>query len=50
MQYQPAAGEVINQLAQGTIPALVSLKESCSVFNTGNFVVLQASCIAEVSP
>jgi len=50
MQYQPAAGEAINQLAQGTIPALVSLKERCSVFNTGNFVVLQASCIAEVSP
>lgn len=44
-QYQPAANNAINQLAQGTIPALFNLKERCSVFNTGNFVVLQASCI-----
>lgn len=45
-QYQPVAGEAINQLSQGSIPALVTFKERCSVFNSGNFVVLQASCIA----
>lgn len=48
-QYQPAASEAINQLQQGNIPALVTLKERCAVFNTGNFVVLQASCISEAS-
>lgn len=50
MQYQPAANEAISKLSQGITPALINLKESCAVFNTGNFVVLQASCIAQASP
>lgn len=48
-QYQPAAGEAVARLEQGTSPALTSVRERCSVFETGSFVVLQAECVANKS-
>ncbi|MCA1990444.1 MAG: hypothetical protein LDL41_00110 [Coleofasciculus sp. S288] len=48
MQYKPAAENAIATLQQGTLPALASLTESCQVLQTGNFIVLQAECIAKV--
>lgn len=44
-QYQSATQAQII-LQQGAIPALMALKQSCSVFETKNLVVLEAECIA----
>ncbi|WP_210404668.1 hypothetical protein [Chroococcidiopsis sp. TS-821] len=40
-----AAKQAISFLHQGKIPALANEVKRCSVFQTGNYVVLQASCI-----
>lgn len=40
-----AANQAISFLHQGKIPALANEVKRCSVFETGDFVVLQASCI-----
>jgi len=49
-QYQPAVTEAQVKMQQGNIPALAGLTESCAVFKTGNFVVLEATCIAKAAP
>lgn len=49
-QYQPAAGEAVTQLTQGTTPALVDVMEKCLVFQSGGYVVLKASCITDLPP
>ena len=46
-QFQPVTKEAQIRLEQGTIPALVSLRERCLVFQTGGLVVLGAKCIVE---
>lgn len=43
-QYK-AAAQAINTLQQGTRPAVEQVTNRCTVFETGNFVVLQANCI-----
>jgi len=43
-QFQPVVREAQIRLEQGTVPALVSLRERCSVFQTGGLVVLAAEC------
>ena len=45
-QYQPAANDAIAFLQQGKMPAITNIIEPCSVFEAGNFVVLDAKCIA----
>jgi hypothetical protein len=45
-QYQSTA-EALAKLEQGTVPALASVTERCSVFATESLVVLQAECIAK---
>jgi hypothetical protein len=47
-QYQPTAVEVLSRLNQGTIPALVGRIDQCSVFETGELILLQATCIASL--
>ncbi len=49
-QYQPAAAEALTRLEQGIVPALANVVDRCSVHETEGFVVLQADCIAKVSP
>ena len=46
-QYQPAAGEALVNLEQGTTPALSKVMKRCSVFETEGLVVLQAECTAK---
>lgn len=41
------ATKALARLEQGAIPALTSVMERCSVFETKDFVVLQAECIAK---
>lgn len=40
--------EAVARLEQGTIPALSSVMERCSAFETKNLVVLQATCITKL--
>lgn len=47
-QWQPIARDIIAMLNQGNIPALVSTKERCSVFENEDLVVLQAECIKKI--
>ena len=47
-QFQPAATEAQARLEQGTVTALASLIEPCSVFKTERYVVLRAECIRNV--
>jgi hypothetical protein len=49
MQYQPAGAEALARLEQGNVPALASVMERCSVFQTKGFVVLQAECITKAT-
>lgn len=46
-QFQPAAIEAQAGLEQGTVPALVGVMKSCSVFKSKQFVVLEAECISK---
>ena len=48
-QYQPATNNALVSLEAGTVPALAQLSQSCSVFETENFIVLQADCIVRAS-
>lgn len=43
--YQPAAGEALENLTQGTRPALSSVMKNCQVFETKSLVVLGAACL-----
>lgn len=43
--FQPAYSETLQQLQQGTTPILSQLTQPCAVFQTKEFVVLQADCI-----
>lgn len=47
-QYQPAQ-EAFLRLQQGKMPALASVIQPCTVFETENVVVLGAECIAKIS-
>ena len=44
-QFQPVATDAQVRLEQGSIPALVGLMDSCSVFKTEQFIVLGVECI-----
>ncbi|NER33120.1 MAG: hypothetical protein F6J93_03415 [Oscillatoria sp. SIO1A7] len=44
-QYQPAAEEALLQLESGNLPALARAAEHCTVFDTGEFAIVQADCI-----
>ncbi|NEP08961.1 MAG: hypothetical protein F6K14_01650 [Symploca sp. SIO2C1] len=46
-QFQPLAREAQMRLEQGTVPALVNLRERCLVFQTEGLVVLAAECVKE---
>ena len=46
-QYQPAAREALVQLESGNLPALARAAEHCTVFDTGEFVIVQADCIIQ---
>jgi hypothetical protein len=48
-QYQPAVSEALASLKQGKIPALSKVMERCSIFETGNLVVLRADCVVNQS-
>ena len=44
-QYQPEASTAVAGLESGTPGALARLMETCAVFETGNFVVLESGCL-----
>jgi hypothetical protein len=44
-QYDPAFTQVRTQLKQGTVPALISLINQCSAFQTHDLMVLKSECI-----
>ncbi|MGV2828634.1 hypothetical protein [Myxosarcina sp. GI1(2024)] len=44
-QHQPVAQNAIKSLERGNIPALSTVKDSCSVFASNGFDVLAADCI-----
>jgi hypothetical protein len=45
MQYQPAAGEAIEKLKNGVVPALQKVMTSCAAFESEDYVVLRAECV-----
>lgn len=45
---EPVTGEALARLQQGTLPALSSVIDNCSVVETENLIVLQAACLASV--
>lgn len=48
MQYQPLATEIADRVRQGQTPALISVIQRCSAFETGPYVVLRTDCIAKI--
>jgi hypothetical protein len=48
-QYQPAATEAVEQLKQGSVPALAKVMDRCSVFKNDTLMLLQAECIRQES-
>ena len=46
-QHQQIAQEVVANLERGDIPALVAYKDSCGVFNSDHYTVIDAKCILE---
>jgi len=48
-QYQPAAGEALEQLKRDTTPALARAMSACSVFENEDFVVLSAERILNMT-
>jgi hypothetical protein len=44
-QFQPVAADAIAQLKQGVTPALAQLVPHCSVFQAGQLVVVDATCV-----
>jgi hypothetical protein len=48
-QFQPTAAEAWARLKRGRMPALASVMDRCSVFETMAFVVLDAVCIVRAS-
>jgi hypothetical protein len=44
-QFQPVATDTQVRLKQGSVPALVGLIDSCSVFKVESFIVLGTECI-----
>ena len=49
-QYQPAAREALAGLESGNTPAIARTAKHCTVFDTGEFVILQADCIIQLRP
>ncbi|WP_226592071.1 hypothetical protein [Microseira wollei] len=47
MEEFQAKQPIVEKIKQGTVPALSTLLEKCSVFDTETFAVLQASCIVK---
>ncbi len=45
LQHQPAAQKALERLERGQVPALSSVKDSCSVFASNGFSVIAADCI-----
>ena len=45
-QYQPEASMAVDRLESGTAGAIARLMETCVVFETGNFVVLESNCLS----
>ena len=48
--FQPAFSEAVKRLETGAVPALVSLTNRCSVLEDVHLILLDATCIAHVSP
>ncbi|MBD2087536.1 hypothetical protein H6F52_21585 [Coleofasciculus sp. FACHB-542] len=48
-QWQPLAKEMLGMLDRGMIPAMSGLMQRCSVFETGELVVLQAKCMIKAT-
>ena len=48
LKQYPQATDAQARLNQGVVPALVGVKETCSVFETQGFVVLDADCISSI--
>lgn len=46
-QYKTSADQAIISLQLGRTPALLRMMNRCAAFETGNFVVLQGTCITE---
>ncbi|HBE17411.1 MAG TPA: hypothetical protein DEG17_04110 [Cyanobacteria bacterium UBA11149] len=44
-QHQTPANDALQQLQNGTIPALLAFTKTCAVFDTHHFTVIQADCI-----
>lgn len=49
-QYQPVYNQALQNLTEAKTPALAKVLPRCTSFGTGNFVVLDAACIANVPP
>jgi len=45
--FQPATGEALKRIEQGTLPALSSVMDNCSVVETNNLVVLGVACLTK---
>jgi hypothetical protein len=46
--FEPATGQALASLQQGTLPALSSVMKNCSVFETDSQVVLGAPCLKSI--
>ncbi len=46
-QHQPISQEVVASLEKGTIPALLAYKDSCAVFKSEPYTVIDAKCILQ---
>ena len=49
-QHQPIAQELVTSLEQGAIPALVAYKDSCAVFTSDRYIVINTECILRSLP
>ena len=49
-QHQPIAQELVTSLEQGAIPALIAYKDSCAVFKSDRYTVINAECILKSLP
>jgi hypothetical protein len=49
MEEFQAKQPIVEKIKQGTVPALSTFLEKCSVFDTETFAVLQASCVVNQS-
>lgn len=45
MQYEPSAARAIQRLNDGAVPAVEAFMKSCAVFESDDYVVLDADCV-----